>query len=413
MRENIKKVLNWSKKYTKTDMIYMARGGFWITGSTAILALISIATMAAFANWIDPESYGIYQFVISTVGIIAILGLPGINTAIIRAVASGKEVVFHYATNAKFRWSLLGSLALLGVSLWYLVNQNFLLSGAFLISSMLFPLRHTLVAFETYWHGRKRFDKKSIFKVLSAIGAGATTIIALFLTDNILLIIFAFFAGHAFFDGIFFIYTKMRAKKEEDPEANKEAVSYGKHLTVMQGVGVIASHIDKIILWKFLGPLQVAIYSFAQLPIQKIKAMVPISALALPKFSENGVAWRKDAILYKTAILFILTIPIAFLLMLIAPFLYQIIFPQYMSSVPYFQVLAAVIALLPFTLLETGLEAERAQKALYIIRISSPAVKILLFLILGFFYGIWGIIFSIIIAEILRGALLVYFFLKM
>lgn len=406
-------ILNWSQKYTRTDMKYITKGSFWITGGTAILAIISIITMIAFANLLSVQSYGIYQFVISTAGVLSIFALPSIGTALVQAIASGKTGIFNLVVKSKIKWSLIGSVVILGISGWYFLNDNHILAIAFIIAGLTFPLRHGLVSFENYWHGKKRFDRKALFVVLSAIGAGATTILALFLTDNILIIILAFFVGHIFFDGIFFFYTKLKIKEVDNPVGAKETFFYGFNLTLMQSIETVSSHIDKIIIWKFLGPVQVAIYSFAQLPINKLRGLFPVSTLALPKFSENGVAWRKNVILYKTAILFAITIPIAVILILLAPFLYQLVFPQYIEAVPYFQVLAITITFLPITLIETGLVAEKAQKYLYIIKISSPTIKIILFLILGFFYGIWGIIFSIIISEIIRGVMLAYFFLKL
>ena len=101
-------ILRWSEKYTKTDMVYLAKGGSWFALGTALSWLISFGTALAFANLIPKETFGAYQYVLSIVGIFGIMTLTGMNTAISRAAARGKDGSLFEALKEKIRWGLLG-----------------------------------------------------------------------------------------------------------------------------------------------------------------------------------------------------------------------------------------------------------------------------------------------------------------
>ena len=244
-----------------------------------------------------------------------------------------------------------------------------------------------------------------------SIGLSALLVIpTIFLTNNILIIIVVFLASHTFFDWFFYRKTVQQITNNEQ---DKEPLVFGKHLTIMNALHLTALYLDKIIIWHFLGAAPVAIYSFAQVPIQKIIAILPIFPLALPRLGENTIdEQRKKGVISKFLRLFAVSIPAAAILILIAPLLYKFIFPQYLESIIYFQALSLLIALSPFLLLSASLVAETKKGALYIINTAAPLLKIVLFLALVPQFGLWGIVVAILVAELLRGLLVLYFFLK-
>ena len=181
----------------------------------------------------------------------------------------------------------------------------------------------------------------------------------------------------------------------------------------MSVLQTITIYLDKVIIWHFLGAAPLAIYIFALSPIQKIQEILPIMPLALPKLGENKIGKEeKRGIISKFLRLFAVTVPATVVLILIAPLLYKLIFPQYLDSIVYFQGLSLLIALSPFLLLSAALVTEIKKRALYIINTVAPPLKIILFLALIPHFGIWGIIAAILIDELLKGLLVLYFFLK-
>lgn len=408
-KQKIIKFLRWSQKYTRTDMIYLARGGFWwIVGEIGVLTL-SFVTLAAFSRWVPKEIFGTYQYVVSTVGILAIFTLPGMQAALVRAVARGKEGMLWLCAKTKFKWSLMGIGTGLATSGWYLFHQNFTLGISFLIASFLFPFPRIFNLSFNFWQGKKKFDVRSKYLIVINILEASAFIPVILLTDNLFLILIAYFISRMLFRGVFF---KTTLKKIENKEEEKENLSFGKHLTLMQSIALIGGQIDKVIIWQFLGPVSVAIYSFSQLPIQRIKGLIPISQLALPKLSEKNLKEIKKGLLKKFSKLFLISVPLAGFLYLVAPLIYKLLFPQYLESVPYFRILALSIILIPFSLLGTSFVAEMKKKELYITQFATPVLQIILFLTLIPFYGIWGIIIALLTAQIFNAGLILYFFKK-
>jgi len=409
LKKKIIKLLRWSEKYTQTDMIYAAKGGFWLVFGRACILLLTFATMTAFARWVPKETFGAYQYIISIIAILAIFTLPGIGTALTRAVARGKEGMFALCAKASFKWSLIGVGGCLVISGWYFLHQNFILGNSFLIASFLFPIPRISNLLFSFWQGRKKFNIQTKYSIIINILEALVFIPVLFLTNNLILIILAYFISRSIFRGIFF---RLTLKKVKNQEKDKETLSFGKHLTLMQSIALFGSQIDKIIIWQFLGPIPVAIYSFALFPLQRISGLIPISQLALPRFSEKNIKEMKKGIFKKFSKLFLISVPLTIFLILIAPSVYKILFPQYLESIPYFQALALTLLFIPFSLLSTSLVAEMKKRELYISSAVTPVLKIILFLMLIPFYGIWGIIAAILITRVCGSALTFYLFLK-
>lgn len=410
IKERVVRFLRWTEKFTETDMIYATKGSFWIIFGRVGLFLIAFLKMLVFGHWLDQGTYGIYSFIISMAGILAIFTLPGLGTSLIKAIAKKKDGTFPLAVKESIKYSLLGSLASLVAASWYLYNQNIELATAFLIIAIFLPFQGSFGLFATFWIARKDFERQNKYSLIIAIFSALATIPVIILTNNPVWIVLALFIFNSIFNGIFFFKT---LKKKENNDIMPEAISFGKNLTIMGAIGHFAAHLDKIILWKFFGPVQLAIYSFALIPIQQIQGIIPISLLALPKIGEKGITTKmKKGLMKKFKKLFLISIPMAVVTFLAAPYFYKIILPQYIESIPYFQAFSFLIILSPFALLGSALIAEMKKREIYIIQITIPVLKILLFLVLIPFWGIWGVIAAIIIAQTIEGFFSLYFFLK-
>jgi len=409
LKQTIINFLRWSQKYAGTDMVYVAKGGVcWILGEI-VVAGISFLTMIAFSHWVSKEVFGVYQYIVSTVAILGIFCLPGMETALVRAVAKRKEGMLWLCAKTKFKWSLIGVSGCLAISGWYFLHQNFILGNSFLIASFLFPIPRISNSLFNFWQGRKRFDLQAKYSIMINILEAVVFIPVLFLTNNLIIIILAYFLSRSTFRALFF---KLTLKEVKSQETDKETLSFGKHLTLMQATGLLAQQIDKVIIWQFLGPIAVATYSFAQIPLQRIQGLIPISALALPKLSEKSIKEIKKGIFKKFLKLFLVSIPLTVFFILIAPLIYKILFPQYIDSIPYFRILALTLLFVPFLLFRTSFLAEMKKRELYITSLVTPILKIILFLTLIPFYGIWGIIAAILITQVCGSALTFYLFKK-
>ncbi len=138
------KLLKKSEKWTKTDMIYLAKGGFWLTLGQGVSSVSSFLLAIAFANLLPKETYGTYKYIMSIVSLLAIPTLAGMNTAIIQAVARGYEGSVMPAFKTKVKWGLLGGLASLILTGYYYFQGNNTLAISFLITAVFVPFMDSL-----------------------------------------------------------------------------------------------------------------------------------------------------------------------------------------------------------------------------------------------------------------------------
>lgn len=409
LKRKLIRFLRWSENYTQTDMVYLAKGGFWQILCKVVTFLIGFATLSALSRWLSKETFGAYQYVLSIISILGLATLPAMGAALTRAVARGKEGMLAEVAKEKGKWSALGILVCLGCGFWYLGQGNPTLGFSFLMASFFFPFPRIFNMYTPFWQGRKRFDKDAKYTMGINFFEAVLFIPAIYFFNSLLLILVAYFVSRSIFRGLAFYFTY---RNVAHCKKDRVTLSYGKHLTAMQAINVFANHLDKIIIWQFLGPVQVAIYAFAKLPVTKLKSAVPVSTLSLPKLSAKKVKHIKPQLLGKFYKLFGLGAAMFVGFYFVAPYVYKIAFPHYLDSVAYARGLSVLFVLIPFVLLDTALVSEIKKRELYIVRIVAPGVKIVLFACLIPFYGVWGIVIAIVASEAVKGGLEYYYFVK-
>lgn len=404
VKSKIYNFLRWSEKYTKTDMVYLARGGFWLTSGQTISFVLTFLLSVAFANLLPRETFGFYKYVLSVVPILAISTLSGINMAVAQAVARGYEGSLIPALKSKIRWGLLGALASLILAGYYYFQNNTILTISFLIAAVFLPFKDSFAIYGTLLQGRKLFNIITKYSVISQIVAIGVLIITLFITKNFLLILLIYFASWTF---LHFLFLKITFKKFP-PNQNQDpkTTSYGKHLSLINVIGILASYLDRLLIFHYLGPVNLAVYSFALAPVEQIKGLFKnIPTLALPKISPRSFK-EINLMLYKRLFqLFLIGGFITLIYLLFAPYLFKILFPKYLDSVSFSQIFSITIALrLPVIFLSTVGQSKITfipKEILY------PAALLPQFVLIGllFFlvkpYGIMGVIVSRILFLIL------------
>jgi len=409
LKQGLIQFLKWTEKYTKTDMLYFVRGSFWLMFGKIVSMLLSVATMSAFAIWVPKEIFGKFQYIDSTINILAIFMLPAMGAALVRSVAKGREGMLMLCAKTKAKWGSMGIFITIIIAIWYILHGNIELGYSFLVASFLFPLPRIFNLYSSVWDGKKQFDTKAKFLILINFLELITFAPVLFLTNNLIIIILAYFISRSLFRGISFIIT---LKKSKNKETDRETVSFGKKLTLINALEKLAQYVDKIIIWQFLGAVPVAIYSFAEIPIKKTQDLTPLTSLALPKLSQKNLKQYKKGLLNKFFKFFLLTIPVTLIFVLAIPLIYKFIFPNYSDAIPYARVLSLSLILLPFSLLDISLTAEMKIKELYMVKLAGPFIKIILFLALIPLYGIWGVVISFLISKFIQSTILFYIFKK-
>jgi len=392
MKNKLYKALCWSEKYIKTDMVYLARGGFWLTAGQVVSSLATFLLAVAFANLLPKETYGTYKFVLSIVVIISIPTLSGVATSLTRAVARGLEGTINPAIKTRLRWGILASLAGIVIAGYYFFSGNITLAISFLIAATFIPLMDAFNLYDAYLHGKKDFKRLSKYNVYIKITSVSVLVLSIFVANNIFLILLAYFIPYTLLRYVFLMITLK--KTPPNPRIDGNAVSYGKHLSLMNIFNRIAIHFDKILLFHFLGAAPVAVYSVATSPLEQIKGLVKnLDILALPKFSEHkNIRGIKKSLKSKVLKTFLILLIVAGAYVLVAPPIFNIFFPDYPESIVLSQIFALSIIPLVLLLPKSAMEAQQKQKELYWFNISTAIVQIVFVAILVPVFGLTGAI---------------------
>lgn len=412
MLKNISyKLLKKSEKYTRTDMVYLAKGGFWLTLSQIIAMLSGLLLTIIFANLVPKETYGTYKYILSVIAILIIPSLTGMGTSVTQATARGYDGSFWSSIKIKMRWGILSSLASLILAIYYFINSNYTLAVSFSIITIFISFIDSLEIYQSFLQGKKLFDISAKFSILTQILSTLVIIITIVITSNIIYILLSYLLSYTIFRLIFSLKTKKYINnKKEDPDM----VNYGKHLSLMSVISLIAMQLDKVLIFHYLGAIEMAVYSIAIAPPEYLKGIFKnISNLALPKFAQNNDSTNIDKKNLLTKILkFSLIIFVSSIIYIVAaPIIFKIFLPKYQDSIIYSQVFAistfTLINIIPVTLMR----ARKMTKELYQYNFYSFGVQIILLLIFVQPFGLMGVIIARIIARIF-GVLLSFLYMN-
>ncbi|OGG55281.1 hypothetical protein A3D62_00965 [Candidatus Kaiserbacteria bacterium RIFCSPHIGHO2_02_FULL_49_11] len=399
MKNKIYNLIRWTEKYVKTDMLYLVKGGSWLTLGQGVGTLTGLALAIGFANLLPKEVYGNYSFALALAGVIGAFTLTGMRTAITQAVARGYDGVLETGFWLSMKWSVFMVVAALAAALYYFLQENDSLAISLLIIGAFSPLLISSALYSGFLNGKKDFKTGTIFNIFTHAIPAALLLTTIFLTDNVVLIVLSYFVGNTGVNAFFYVMTmrKYRPTRHIDPST----ISYSKHLSFLNILSTAADYLDKILIFHYVGAAQLAIYAFAiALPTQLRGLLRNINSLLLPRFAEGEKETVQKGLREKIFWTGCVSTISVGMYIVAAPFIYRLFFPQYLDSVFYSQLFSLIIIPATMGIVSSAfLEAHREQKALYVTRIASPIIRIGLLVSLGYFYGIVGIIAASIIAK--------------
>lgn len=404
--------LRWSERYTKTDMVYLAKGGFWLSLSQVFSSLCSLAMVVAFANLISPELYGKYRYVISVLGILAIATFQGMNSVAIKSVADGEEAVFWKLIRRRVWWSLGGTVASLAVASYYFIQGNFELALVFIIAAAAVPLSSLTGMYASFLNGKKDFKRLAIWSSLAKLVMTTALLVALPWVKSLPILILFYFLPEIITEAIFLVKLYKRQTLSEKGKQQVDKLSRSAlHFSAMEILKSVSGQIDKILVFHYLGAAELALYTIATTAPSQIKGVLQnMTTLSLPKFSqvaEKDIRTSLPAKLFKLELI-VLGLVIAY--WAVAPVAFPIIFPKYAGAVFISQIYALSLVFFPRTFFSTAMTAHLKHRQMYGIRTLAPILRIIIFAVALPFWGLWGAVVGSIISNALTAIIYQYFF---
>ena len=380
----------WSQQYTRTDMLYVARGGTWVTvghiGGMALSFLLAVF----FANFTSRELYGSYKFVLAAVSVLGALSLSGLSSAAIQAVARGHEGTIGRAMRLQWRWSWILTMAGTAAAVYYTYHSNFTLAISFAAAALTLPLTSTLNIAGGFYAGRKLFREGTLISLFSRVCTVVAVATAFLIWRSVTATVLAYFASTL--AGAALTYGYMRYRHHPNHDIDEHAIAFGRHLSFMGIISVAAVQADKLFVFHGAGAAPLALYAFAVAFPEQIRGfMKSFLNIGVPKFSTTPPDDLRGSILDKTLRLTAGAILAVAAYWIAAPYLYRIFFPAYLDAVMYSRVYALGLILIPgITLFGVGVFVRRHTPRMYALRLIPDIVALVLAATLIPRYGIWG-----------------------
>lgn len=404
MLKNIKeysiKTLRSMEKYTKTDMLYVAKGGFWLGIGQFVASGSAFIMSVAFANLISPESYGLYKFVLSINSLLVITTLSGMDSAVTQAVSRGYEGTMNLGFKEKMKWGVLGSIISFGITIYYFTQGNYILTLCFGVISIFIPFTESSDIYNSLLWGKKLFNIQAKYNIINTLIVLTATTTTLLLTKNIYVILAVYLLAMTIPN--FFFISKVKNFYQENNNIDKESLQYGKHLSLIGIISLVTSQIDKILIFHYIGATNLAIYSIAVAPTDQVKGLLKnLNSLAMPRFSQRSSEEIKKNIWHKVGLLTIFISLVVICYIFLLPFIFKIFFPKYLSSIVYSQILS--LSLIPVVIagfLYTVLESKKDENSIYKYNLYGNLFSLIILFPLIYFFGIRGAITSRIISRV-------------
>lgn len=400
-KKRLYRLLRWSERYTNLDMVYFASGGFWQTFGQVGSSLLSLVLILVFANLLPKETYGTYRYLISLAGILNIFTLTGMNQAVSQAVARGQQGILRATVNYQLKWNSLLMLVFWVAGAYYLVHENWAYGGALFILSVCTPLIAAFNTYSAYLSGRREFRLNNIFSVLATAIYVAGMVAAIILSGGVIWLVAAY-AFSTLVGSVFFYVLTLRKFPAPDEPAG-EVLKYGRHLTYIGLLAPLASQLDSVILNHFWGPAQLAVYSIAtSIPNRAVPFVKSWVDVGFPKVAQKTPEELNRTFYQRIGLGLVAGATIAAAYILVAPYLFKYLMPQYIDAVIYTQILSIMfIFAIPNRYIGSLLAAQKMSRQILAVNIMQSMLAISLYIVLG----IWGGIMGLVIAQAIYAGL--------
>lgn len=389
------KIINFLEKFLRTDARYVLKGYFWFALEHSVSILTGIATSVAFANLLPPETYGFFRYAISLMPFLGIATLEKMNDSLAVSVARGFDGDTLRILKIKMKFGLLGTLGGIGLAVYYYYNNDITISLLVLAMSLFIPIFNPPLLYTSYLTGKKKFPTLSILNSVSMVVYSAAVMAAILLSKNVFVILISYFLINT---AIRFI-TLAYALKKNPPNnlVEKQTMDYGKKINLLEIVNIASSALDNILVFHYLGAVELAAYAFIKKVPENIK-FIPrfLTILSMPKFSQKDIGDPKikKEVVRKTWIFYSAVFVLVLIYILAAPFIFNLLFKPYKQYVIYSQIYALSFAFNFGGLFLSFIEANRKTKRVLSLHFTTSIVGMLIMFLSLRFYGLLGLVSS-------------------
>ena len=401
IKEKTKNILLRIQEKVRIDLLYVAGGGFWLSSAFLSSSLLSLVQVIIFANVLPKEVYGSYKYILSLAGTFSFITLTGMNMAVTQAASKGASLgILPYAVKVQLKWNFLFTTAMTILAGYYFINDNTIFALSTFVLGFTFPLATTFNTYGAFLSGRKEFRRASLYNIVTVAIQLTSMAVGALLTTNIFILV-VIYGVSGLLPNLFFYLRTLRLYKSEPIQQHEkeELVTYSKHLSLMHILSGVAQYADKLVIFHYIGAIELAVYGLALAVPERGRGYIKtLSTIILPKLSEKTLAEIHKTFYKRVFQGMLIGAAISGAYILAAPLFYKIFFPKYLEAIAYSQVFSlTLLFVLPSNYISSVFNAHKMLRPLYFSSLSASITKILLYLVLGKMFGIWGVITAILI----------------
>ncbi|MBP6868941.1 MAG: oligosaccharide flippase family protein [Candidatus Pacebacteria bacterium] len=394
--------LRKSERFTGTDMVYLASAGLWTNAQTVTTALGSFVLYVMFAHFLPKETYGLYQYLLSLFAIVTTVTLTGMNTAVTRAVAQNHDGILKHSIRIQLVYGIIPTLLGGCIALYYVIAGNYTIAIGAAIVAVLAPLLYTFNTYNAFLTGKKDFKRNGIFGLTGSFLYYGFLVLAVVLGADVLVLLFINLAVQVV-THVFFYFVTLRIYKPTEP-TDPAAVRYSFHLSAMNFISALASQLDNVFAFHFLGPVALATYSFATAVPDRLGSISYrfLGNAALPRFSTRSALEIRSKLLPKVLYGMSITVIVVAIYTILAHWFFSVFFATYMEAVPLSILYAATVIFNSGTVLPlTALTATKKTQAMYVGNLLISGCQVAFPLLGVLTFGIWGLVAGKVISSCL------------
>ncbi len=386
------------------DAHYFLKGGFWLSLTQVITILAGLATTSLFAHYLSETEYGIYRYLLGLAILFSSLSLTGLGQSILQTAAKKYYGFYKETLVLNLKYSL--GIAVLSTAggIYYILNHNLTLAlGCFLIA-LFQPFITGYQNTTVFLQGSRRFKASTVATTSKIIFISATSIVALLLTKNILVLVAVYLASSALINFLLHLWYRPKATTPTPEAVTTQYLSFAKHTSVRNTVATVSNRLDTVLIFTQLGAAELAIYTIATTIPEQIKGSFKnLTSLLLPKYANHeNFDIVKKSVPKRSLQLFFILLAITVLYIFIAPYLYQLLFPKYEEAVFYSQLLAlsfvTFVLYIPLSIIQT----KTAEKELHEITLYGSIFQVVSIVLCIHFFGLIGAIIAKILYRVFQ-----------
>ncbi len=395
----------------------VGRGTTWLAGTTLVMKGLSFLSVLLVLNRLTLHEYGSAELVLTAIPLLSLFLLPGLSTTVIADMGRQRGVGDLPRMKGLF-FSFLRLQAYFAILLWAAVffGAHFLaveygkeeastlfkiISFAFLLS----PVRICMQALQSVYF---EFKQQSLYSIAEELFKLLLLALFFFMFDMrteglVLAIVLSQAVGLLAFSLPFVrIDSSFWSTKQTRYPTFHFLFHHGKWGVFSSYLGVFGRNIRPWIIKFFLGTEAVGIYAVAQGLIGHTMSLVPLDRVIIPMLPQYVHLKERfhhivaKAIKYELAGYALVSIAAA----VFSPFFIGWFFPQYLSSVPLFQITLLMLISVAFDIIFGGVfYALQAQRNLFFASLYKLVLVIVLTPVMIHFFGLFGIAYANILSN--------------